>query len=298
MGNFFKTLGKGILYFITLPLLILFLAVYLVISIIGFIIVGIKALVLFFKGENITGKTAQDLEAEKRIDLWTNPIDHVLKEVEKIKANNETPAISMNPNDSSIHITGIPNQQNINQIPQQNMNNYGQVGYQNPQGMNQIPYGNQMMNNQVPPQNNMYSQGYPNQVNPNMVTPQVQPQIQTQVQPQIQTQIQPNMNQVPPPVVDETNNGQFAIEPEEVKDKKTVEFKKPDPNNIIKEEDIDTSTGTYSSINITPSNQVNDTNNGLNSFQNNNQDFKDPYYDEENDHEGVSFQEYLGDDKK
>ena len=67
MANFFKTFLKGLLYLVTLPALIIALAVYLVISIFMFIYLGIKGIVLFFKGENLFGDLPEDIEARKRL---------------------------------------------------------------------------------------------------------------------------------------------------------------------------------------------------------------------------------------
>lgn len=68
MANFFKTFARGILYVLVLPLLVLALAVSVVVSLIAFIFIGGKAIVLFFKGENIFGDLPEDVEAKRRLE--------------------------------------------------------------------------------------------------------------------------------------------------------------------------------------------------------------------------------------
>lgn len=68
MANFFKTFARGILYVLVLPLLILALAISVVVSLFAFIFIGGKAIVLFFKGENMFGDLPEDVEAKKRLE--------------------------------------------------------------------------------------------------------------------------------------------------------------------------------------------------------------------------------------
>lgn len=68
MGNFFKTFARGILYVLVLPLLVLALAISVVVSLFAFIFIGGKAIVLFFKGENIFGDLPEDVEAKRRLE--------------------------------------------------------------------------------------------------------------------------------------------------------------------------------------------------------------------------------------
>lgn len=68
MANFFKTFARGVLYVLVLPVLILGLAVYAVFSLLAFIVIGIKAIILFFKGENMFGELEEDKEAKRRMD--------------------------------------------------------------------------------------------------------------------------------------------------------------------------------------------------------------------------------------
>lgn len=68
MAKFFKTFAKGILYILALPLLIVFLAIYLVISLVSFIFLSIQGIILFFKGENLVGEMEEDRIAKERLD--------------------------------------------------------------------------------------------------------------------------------------------------------------------------------------------------------------------------------------
>lgn len=68
MANFFKTFARGVLYVLVLPVLLLGLAVYAVFSLLAFVVIGIKAIVLFFKGENMFGELEEDKEAKRRLD--------------------------------------------------------------------------------------------------------------------------------------------------------------------------------------------------------------------------------------
>ncbi len=87
MVNFLKTFAKGLLYIIALPLLILGLAVYFVISLFSFIVIGVKAIVIFFKGGNAFGDLPEDIEAKKRLGLI--PDTPEVKEEEKEETKEE-----------------------------------------------------------------------------------------------------------------------------------------------------------------------------------------------------------------
>lgn len=83
MASFFKTLGKGIIYVITFPLLVVFLVGYFIVSLFSFIVIGIKGLILFFKGENIVGEMSEDIEAKKRLAILQDPISLIQQEINK-----------------------------------------------------------------------------------------------------------------------------------------------------------------------------------------------------------------------
>lgn len=87
MSNFFKALGKGIIYIVTLPLLLVFLAVYFIVSLFSFLIIGIKGIILFFKGENIMGDLKEDVEAKKRMAILQDPLSLIQQEIKKQEQN-------------------------------------------------------------------------------------------------------------------------------------------------------------------------------------------------------------------
>ena len=64
MVNFFKSFGRGILYVLILPLLLVVLAVYGVVSIIVFLIMGVKFLILFFTGRSLFDDLPEDKQAK------------------------------------------------------------------------------------------------------------------------------------------------------------------------------------------------------------------------------------------
>ena len=73
-----KKFLKGLLYLVVLPLLLVSLCIYAVIGLVVFIIIGVKASILFFTGRNIFGRLPEDIKAEeiiksKQQSLDTNP---------------------------------------------------------------------------------------------------------------------------------------------------------------------------------------------------------------------------------
>ena len=76
MAKFFKTFAKGILYVLALPLLVVFLAIYFIISLISFIVLSIQGIILFFKGENLVGELEEDKLAKERLEALNNPLQN------------------------------------------------------------------------------------------------------------------------------------------------------------------------------------------------------------------------------
>ena len=68
MANFFKSFGKGVLYVLCLPLLVVVLAIYAVVGIGMFIYLAVKGLILFFTGRSLYEDLPEDKEAKKRLD--------------------------------------------------------------------------------------------------------------------------------------------------------------------------------------------------------------------------------------
>jgi hypothetical protein len=95
MINFFKNFGKGILYVLVLPLIIVALAIYGVVALFIFIYLAIKGLVLFFTGRSLYEDLPEDKEAKKRLGIKTEQEDKPLsqqapKDVEQyIEPNND-----------------------------------------------------------------------------------------------------------------------------------------------------------------------------------------------------------------
>ena len=69
MINLFKNFGKGIIYVLVLPILLVGLAIYGVAAFFVFIYLAIKGLVLFFTGRSLYEDLPEDIEAKKRIAL-------------------------------------------------------------------------------------------------------------------------------------------------------------------------------------------------------------------------------------
>ena len=67
MVSFFKNFGKGVLYVLVLPFLLVGLAVYAVVAFFVFIFLSIKGLVLFFTGRSLYEDLPEDIEAKKRL---------------------------------------------------------------------------------------------------------------------------------------------------------------------------------------------------------------------------------------
>lgn len=72
MINFFKNFGKGILYVLVLPFLLVGMAVYGVFAFFVFIFLSIKGLVLFFTGRSLYEDLPEDIEAKKILSANKN----------------------------------------------------------------------------------------------------------------------------------------------------------------------------------------------------------------------------------
>ena len=63
-----KKCGRGLLYIITLPVLLVVLAVYAIIGVIEFFYVGIKSIWYFFTGRNLFGEFPEDVKAREILE--------------------------------------------------------------------------------------------------------------------------------------------------------------------------------------------------------------------------------------
>lgn len=89
MVNFFKNFGKGILYVLVLPFLLVILALYFGVSIIVFCYLGIKGIILFLTGRNLFGDFPEDIEAKRILNGESNSTSQV-EEVKPIEENNSS----------------------------------------------------------------------------------------------------------------------------------------------------------------------------------------------------------------
>lgn len=68
LTDILKKCGRGLLYIITLPILLLVLAVYAVIGVVQFFFVGIKSIWYFFTGRNLFGEFPEDVKAREILE--------------------------------------------------------------------------------------------------------------------------------------------------------------------------------------------------------------------------------------
>ena len=76
MINFLKNFGKGILYILVLPFLLVALAIYAVVALFVFIFISIKGLILFFTGRSLYDDFPEDIEAKKRLGIIPEDKEH------------------------------------------------------------------------------------------------------------------------------------------------------------------------------------------------------------------------------
>ena len=67
MVSFFKNFGKGVLYVLVLPFLLVGMAVYGVVAFFVFLFLAVKGLILFFTGRSLYEDLPEDIEAKKRL---------------------------------------------------------------------------------------------------------------------------------------------------------------------------------------------------------------------------------------
>ena len=89
MLSFFKNFGKGILYVLVLPFLVVGLALYGVAAIFIFIFIAIKGLVLFFTGRSLYEDLPEDKEAKRRLAIQNGEIQESETSEEELKEPKE-----------------------------------------------------------------------------------------------------------------------------------------------------------------------------------------------------------------
>lgn len=68
LTDILKKCGRGLLYIITLPLLLVVLAFYAIIGVVEFFYVGIKSIWYFFTGRNLFGEFPEDAKAREILE--------------------------------------------------------------------------------------------------------------------------------------------------------------------------------------------------------------------------------------
>lgn len=102
MINFFKNFGKGVLYVLVLPFLLVGMAIYGVVALFIWIYLGIKGLILFFTGRSLYEDLPEDKEAKKRLaGLVTN-------EQQTVTNEDISSAINSNQNEQEINTSTDP----------------------------------------------------------------------------------------------------------------------------------------------------------------------------------------------
>ena len=97
MASLLKSFGKGCLYILVLPVLLVILAVYAVVGVGMFIYVSIKGIILFFTGRSF-GELSEDIKARAILEGTDDTNESVQIEARK----EETPSTS-SPNDYASH---------------------------------------------------------------------------------------------------------------------------------------------------------------------------------------------------
>ena len=67
MSDFLKTFGKGVLYVVLLPFILLFVVLYMVYLFFSYVVMAIKSAIVFFAGGSPLGDLPEDLEAKRII---------------------------------------------------------------------------------------------------------------------------------------------------------------------------------------------------------------------------------------
>lgn len=108
MIEFLKTFGKGLLYFVLLPFIVVFLLLYGLYLLVIFFITLFKILVLFFKGKTISLKNELD---EKAFDILKNKkMNNVTNSAQQAQGN------TINNTYNTIHLDVDPKKLNNNYL--------------------------------------------------------------------------------------------------------------------------------------------------------------------------------------
>lgn len=108
MIEFLKTFGKGLLYFVLLPFIVVFLLLYGLYLLVIFFITLFKILVLFFKGKTISLKNELD---EKAFEIFKNKkMNNVTNTAQQAQGN------TINNTYNTIHLDVDPKKINNNNL--------------------------------------------------------------------------------------------------------------------------------------------------------------------------------------
>lgn len=108
MIEFLKTFGKGLLYFVLLPFIVVFLLLYGLYLLVIFFITLFKILVLFFKGKTISLKNELD---EKAFEILKNKkMNNVTNTAQQAQSN------TINNTYNTIHLDVDPKKINNNNL--------------------------------------------------------------------------------------------------------------------------------------------------------------------------------------
>ena len=80
MGEFFKTIGQGVLYLIFSPFILLGVALYTIFSFVLFFVMFVKRIILFFKGEDMKQEMRYDIVARMHLDNQDELLEKKQKE--------------------------------------------------------------------------------------------------------------------------------------------------------------------------------------------------------------------------
>lgn len=107
MIRILKGIGKGLLYIVAFPLLILIVVLYGVVGLAIFFFLLIKSVILFFKGKTIFSDLPEDIEAKRIITNQTSntPAPQTIVENNNVVEEKQDSQLSLYPSDSTMYRT-------------------------------------------------------------------------------------------------------------------------------------------------------------------------------------------------
>lgn len=99
MAGFFKSFGKGLLYIVLFPLIIVLIVVYGVYGLFAFIVQLVNLIILFFSGKSLSSDLEEDIKAKAILNGTDDKEDEDdEEEVEKISVYpSDSPVYTANP---------------------------------------------------------------------------------------------------------------------------------------------------------------------------------------------------------